>query len=292
MLALSNKERVTRGKRSARQQLVHSFSSLEIEVTTKRRKRLASQRNMNPILIYNIGRSIRDLLAPNLPPDQLLHENHGSCQTGGSAGPVAALETPVLLSPFLNAENLALRQVRLLTDILCPRMTRSFDVMDEHESILFHADTHLNSINQKAMFFNVRVTDPANNVLILAEKRFQKMTVACPNGGQYQTIGTVVCKSFFMRPKWSVLDDEGHPMFRVRGPFFHNPLCKEVVYPVRSRDDVFQVGAVTALYDGCCLSQYWNRHDRYTLTIPRDLDVRMKAVLLCMALLIDVSCFA
>lgn len=239
---------------------------------------------MTPVTVYNMGSMVRDLLTADRPDDPQRSIRAASL-------PENAFETPSLLSPLLMTESLNLRKVRVWTDVLCAGMTYSFEVLDANESVLFQADIHLNNLRDKSSFFNVRVTDPMNNVVLLCEKRFQTMSVAVPSINESHLIGSVVKHSFCLRPKISVLDHEGKPVFHMSGPFFKNPLFKEVAFPILSRDNVYRVGAINNLYDGCCFSQYWTKHSKFSLNFPRDLDVRMKAVLMCATLLIDVSFF-
>ncbi|XP_054920369.1 phospholipid scramblase 2-like [Dermacentor andersoni] len=112
----------------------------------------------------------------------------------------------------------------------------------------------------------------------------QKMDVRDHSGA---TIGSLRMQCTLLYPNFSVLDSEKNAILLIKGPCCTRSICCEnVKFDIVTMDGVTKIGAITKLWGGL-----WNEAcsvgERFAVTFPFDLDVKVKAVLLAAVFLLD-----
>lgn len=236
--------------------------------------------HMIPVQVYNatIGHSIRMMSDRRVmpAPDELI-------ETSTTVAHV--IRADPRLSPLLDVEMLTIRQI-----VTCCNMNRRyhFKILKEDESIVYSADVHYFDRRSKRMFFEANFFDENHAIAFRSKKSINKMTVSIGSS----EIGTITCRSFCLYPKFTIEDSEGKTIFRITGPFNTCSMFKNVEYPILSADNVYRIGSISKLWDGCCLTEMCRPPtDKFEIHFPRDLSAHMKAVIICLAILLDVSFF-
>nr|XP_037288953.1 phospholipid scramblase 2-like [Rhipicephalus microplus] len=112
----------------------------------------------------------------------------------------------------------------------------------------------------------------------------QVMDVHAPPG---TIIGSLRQECTVVFPLFSVLDSRGNVVLQIQGPFCTTAaLCNDIVFDITTRDGKTKIGQITKNWSGL-LREAFTDIDNFTVVFPIDLDVRMKAVLLGAAFLID-----
>ncbi|XP_037288953.2 phospholipid scramblase 2 [Rhipicephalus microplus] len=112
----------------------------------------------------------------------------------------------------------------------------------------------------------------------------QVMDVHAPPG---TIIGSLRQECTAVFPLFSVLDSRGNVVLQIQGPFCTTAaLCNDIVFDITTRDGKTKIGQITKNWSGL-LREAFTDVDNFTVVFPIDLDVRMKAVLLGAAFLID-----
>ncbi|XP_014467349.1 PREDICTED: phospholipid scramblase 2-like [Dinoponera quadriceps] len=101
-------------------------------------------------------------------------------------------------------------------------------------------------------------------------------------------LGTVTQEWSLWRPTFTVRDATGNPVLIIKGPIIR--FCIEVVFKVKSLDEKQNVGVIQKNWGGFSRELFTDA-DRFGVQFPRDLDVKIKAVLLGACLLLDFMYF-
>ncbi|KAL1469308.1 hypothetical protein MTO96_005008 [Rhipicephalus appendiculatus] len=100
-------------------------------------------------------------------------------------------------------------------------------------------------------------------------------------------IGSLRQECTVVYPLFSVLDSKGNVTLQIQGPFCTTAVvCNDIVFDITTRDGKTKIGQITKNWSGI-LKETFTDIDNFTVVFPIDLDVRMKAVLLGAAFLID-----
>lgn len=100
-------------------------------------------------------------------------------------------------------------------------------------------------------------------------------------------LGSVVQDCSFWRPYFSVRDASGKTVLRIKGPCVR--FCV-AAFKIKSMDGQYRVGAIKKKWNGVCREALTDA-DMFDINFPIDLDVKIKAVLLGAALLLDFMYF-
>ncbi|KAH7935917.1 hypothetical protein HPB52_015172 [Rhipicephalus sanguineus] len=112
----------------------------------------------------------------------------------------------------------------------------------------------------------------------------QVMDIHAPPG---TVIGSLRQECTVVYPLFSVLDSRGNVTLQIQGPFCTTAmLCNDIVFDITTKDGKTKIGQITKNWTGI-LREAFTDIDNFTVVFPIDLDVRMKAVLLGAAFLID-----
>ncbi|KAL0124344.1 hypothetical protein PUN28_006285 [Cardiocondyla obscurior] len=101
-------------------------------------------------------------------------------------------------------------------------------------------------------------------------------------------LGSVTQEWSLCRPKFYIRDASGQPVLIIKGPLF--TFCINVTFKVESLDEKHRVGTIRKQWSGFTREMF-TVADTFGVHFPRDLDVKIKAVLLGAAILIDFMYF-
>ncbi|XP_011642903.1 phospholipid scramblase 1 isoform X1 [Pogonomyrmex barbatus] len=101
-------------------------------------------------------------------------------------------------------------------------------------------------------------------------------------------LGSVTQEWSFWRPKFYIRDASGQPVLMIKGPLIR--FCIDVIFKVKSLDDEHRLGMIRKQWSGFA-QEFFTVSDKFGINFPRDLDVKIKAVLLGACLLIDFMYF-
>ncbi|XP_032685927.1 phospholipid scramblase 1-like [Odontomachus brunneus] len=101
-------------------------------------------------------------------------------------------------------------------------------------------------------------------------------------------LGSITQEWSLLRPTFSVRDASGNPVLIIKGPIIR--LCVEVAFKVKSLDEKHNVGMIQKRWSGFA-REVFTDSDKFGIKFPRDLDVKIKAVLLGACFLIDFMYF-
>lgn len=112
----------------------------------------------------------------------------------------------------------------------------------------------------------------------------QVMDVHAPPG---TIIGSLRQECTVVFPLFSVLDSGGNVVLRIQGPFCTTAtFCNDIVFDIMTKDGKTKIGQISKNWTGI-LREAFTDIDNFTVVFPIDLDVKIKAVLLGAAFLID-----
>ncbi|XP_071640854.1 phospholipid scramblase 1 isoform X2 [Temnothorax longispinosus] len=97
-------------------------------------------------------------------------------------------------------------------------------------------------------------------------------------------LGSVTQEWSFLRAKFYIRDAFGQPVLMIKGP--SAVLCSDSFFEVKSVDEQHIVGMIRRHWRGFS-EEMFNFTDKFGINFPRDLDVKIKAVLLGATILID-----
>ncbi|KAG5331950.1 PLS2 scramblase, partial [Acromyrmex charruanus] len=101
-------------------------------------------------------------------------------------------------------------------------------------------------------------------------------------------LGSVTQEWSLWRPKFYVRDASGQPVLMIKGPLIR--FCIDVIFKVKSMDEKHRVGMIRKHWSGFAREMF-TVSDMFGIHFPRDLDVKIKAVLLGACILIDFMYF-
>ncbi|XP_011159201.2 phospholipid scramblase 1 isoform X1 [Solenopsis invicta] len=101
-------------------------------------------------------------------------------------------------------------------------------------------------------------------------------------------LGSVTQEWTCWRPKFYVRDASGEPVLMIKGPLLR--FCVNVIFKVKSMDEKHRVGVIRKQWSGFAREMF-TVSDKFGINFPRDLDAKMKAVLLGATVLIDFMYF-
>lgn len=90
--------------------------------------------------------------------------------------------------------------------------------------------------------------------------------------------------------KLEILDADRNPVLKIKGPCCVIPCCVDVHFQINSLDETVQVGEIIRQKVGCG-QECFTDASTFSVTFPKDLDVKMKAVIFGAAMLIDFMFF-
>ncbi|TGZ49284.1 Phospholipid scramblase [Temnothorax longispinosus] len=93
-------------------------------------------------------------------------------------------------------------------------------------------------------------------------------------------LGSVTQEWSFPRAKFYIRDAFGQAVLMIK-----RPLCNDLIFEVKSMDEQHVVGMIRKPWRGFC-EEMFNVSDKFGINFPRDLDVKIKAVLLGATILI------
>ncbi|KAG5330963.1 PLS2 scramblase, partial [Acromyrmex heyeri] len=96
-------------------------------------------------------------------------------------------------------------------------------------------------------------------------------------------LGSVTQEWSLWRPKFYVRDASGQPVLMIKGPLIR--FCIDVIFKVKSMDEKHRVGMIRKHWSGFAREMF-TVSDMFGIHFPRDLDVKIKAVLLGACILI------
>lgn len=111
----------------------------------------------------------------------------------------------------------------------------------------------------------------------------QEMEVQAPPG---TTIGYIKQDWHPFLPKFSIQGADGETFMKLDGPCFACNCCGDVNYELMGKDGEQSVGRISKQWSGL-VKEAFTDTDNFNVQFPRDLDVKMKAVLLGATFLID-----
>jgi len=115
----------------------------------------------------------------------------------------------------------------------------------------------------------------------------QKLEVCCPPGN---VVGYVEQEWSICSPKFRITNAAGDTILRIEGPFCTFSICGAVEFQVLSRDGKVQVGKISKQWSGLVREMFTDA-DRFGISFPMDLDVKMKMVMMGACFLIDFMFF-
>ncbi|XP_012215142.1 phospholipid scramblase 1 isoform X2 [Linepithema humile] len=101
-------------------------------------------------------------------------------------------------------------------------------------------------------------------------------------------LGSITQEWSLWRPIFNIRDASGQPVLKIKGPLIR--FCIEVVFKITSMDEKHRVGIIQKQWSGFT-REFFTVSDKFGINFPRDLDVKIKAVLLGACLLIDFMFF-
>ncbi|XP_018400791.1 PREDICTED: phospholipid scramblase 1-like isoform X1 [Cyphomyrmex costatus] len=101
-------------------------------------------------------------------------------------------------------------------------------------------------------------------------------------------LGSVTEEWSLWRPKFYIRDASGQPVLMIKGPLLR--FCIDVIFKVKSIDQKHRVGTIQKQWSGFAREMF-TVSDKFGINFPRDLDVKIKAVLLGACILIDFMYF-
>lgn len=115
----------------------------------------------------------------------------------------------------------------------------------------------------------------------------QEITVSCPPG---TVVGSVTQNWSICSPCFNIRNAAGDTVLKIEGPCCTCSLCGRVEFKVMSRDGEVEVGRISKEWSGLA-REFFTDVDNFGISFPMDLDVKMKAVMLAAAFLIDYMYF-
>ncbi|KAK7882720.1 hypothetical protein WMY93_028894 [Mugilogobius chulae] len=103
-------------------------------------------------------------------------------------------------------------------------------------------------------------------------------------------IGYVVQTWHPFLPKFEVLDVTRRAQLKIKGPFCDCKCCSDVVFEILSVDERDLVGQISKQWGGFLLEGFTDA-DNFGISFPKDLDVKVKALLLGAVFLLDFMYF-
>ena len=183
----------------------------------------------------------------------------------------------------------------------------AFVVLTEGESTLLRIEVSLFSLWDRAACFDATIADVSNRVIAHCSMRCHKLLVRLASAPRVATtatlvpsspasttgpvIGSIAVKPWSLRPKIAITDPAKRTLMRISGPLNRCTLVREVEFLITSPDSVYRIGSVTCLWNGCCCSRFCTSYDKMELSLPADMRLDSKLLLLASALLIDVRYF-
>ena len=115
----------------------------------------------------------------------------------------------------------------------------------------------------------------------------QRLEVSCPPGN---VVGYVTQEWTICKPAFRIENAAGDTVLRIEGPFCTFSMCGSVDFKVMSRDGEVEVGKISKKWSGLA-REFFTDADKFGISFPGDLDVKMKAVMLGACFLIDFMFF-
>jgi len=115
----------------------------------------------------------------------------------------------------------------------------------------------------------------------------QKLEVSTPPGN---VVGYVTQEWSICKPSFRIENAAGDTVLRIEGPFCTMSICGSVEFQVLSRDGEVEVGKISKKWSGLA-REFFTDSDKFGISFPMDLDVKMKAVMLGACFLIDFMFF-
>jgi hypothetical protein len=115
----------------------------------------------------------------------------------------------------------------------------------------------------------------------------QKLEVCCPPGN---VVGYVEQEWSIFSPKFRITNAAGETILRIEGPFCTFTICGAVEFKVLSRDGAVEVGKISKEWGGFVREMFTDA-DKFGISFPVDLDVKMKMVMMGACFLIDFMFF-
>ncbi|XP_071453283.1 phospholipid scramblase 1-like [Hetaerina americana] len=143
--------------------------------------------------------------------------------------------------------------------------------------------------------YEIEVKDTFGNEVIHVYRRLacdsccfpcylQKIEVSSPPG---TIVGTIEQEWSIFIPKFRICDASGNVVLLLRGPCITSSCCcNDVVFKVLSSDGETEVGTISKQWSGIA-TELFTDADKFGISFPQDLDVRMKAVLIGSVFLIN-----
>lgn len=115
----------------------------------------------------------------------------------------------------------------------------------------------------------------------------QRVEVESPPG---TIVGYVAQEWSICKPKFRIENAAGDTVLRIEGPFCTMSICGNVEFEVLSKDGAHKVGKISKEWAGLA-REFFTDADKFGISFPMDLDVKMKAVMLGACFLIDFMFF-
>ncbi|XP_077327279.1 phospholipid scramblase 2-like isoform X1 [Lithobates pipiens] len=115
----------------------------------------------------------------------------------------------------------------------------------------------------------------------------QELEVQSPPG---QTIGYVAQTWHPFLPKYSLMTESREPVLKVVGPCLMSSCCGDINFQVKPLCESRSVGRISKQWTGLP-KEIFTDADNFGIQFPKDLDVKMKAVLLGACFLLDYAFF-
>jgi len=153
--------------------------------------------------------------------------------------------------------------------------------------------------------FKMHITDNNNQEVITIERPFKCCAGCCwcasadccsmeltIKDSQGQLLGHVKQRTSGWKPHYMLYDANMTELARMRGPccICSCPCCGDIPFPVTDPSEKTQIGDVTKQWSGV-LKEYFTDADTFSVSFPSDMDVRLKAVFIGAAFLIDFMYF-
>lgn len=142
--------------------------------------------------------------------------------------------------------------------------------------------------------FDMKILDNLGNEVIHIYRPFrcnsccypmclQELEITAPVG---EVVGYVTQLWSLDKQYFQIENSSREPIFKIVGPFCTFTCGGDVVFRVMSNDEQHEVGSIRKQWSGFVMEAYTDA-DNFGITFPKDLDVRMKAVMLGACFLID-----
>ncbi|XP_041419329.1 phospholipid scramblase 1 isoform X2 [Xenopus laevis] len=115
----------------------------------------------------------------------------------------------------------------------------------------------------------------------------QKLEVQAPPG---TVVGYIVQNWHPCLPKFTIQDERGQGVLKIRGPCIPCSCCADVNFEVKSMDESAVVGMISKQWTGS-VKEIFTDSDNFGIQFPMDLDIKTKAVMLGACFLIDFMFF-